>query len=99
MPASNSNVPAPVKAPLGLKVPPPNSSVAPEPAAQEPLQVVQLLSPPVKSSVVVFAATLPELLNTIPIVVVAVPPVFSNVPALLKATAAPPPNCIKLSFV
>ena len=45
-----------------------------------------------------FPFTVPVLWNGMPMLVVVVPPVFSNVPALLNATATPPPKAIVLSF-
>jgi len=55
--------------------------------------------PPEKVIVPLFPNTVPVLLNAALTVVMAVPPVFSKVPALLNAEAPPPPKITLLSLV
>src|ERR1700756_3476245 len=92
-------VPAPLIAPLCPNTLLAKLIAAPGPAVNIPEQVDPQFPPPVKDRVPLLPSTVPVLLKLRPIVVVAAPPVFSNVPALLNTTAVPPPKARVLSLV
>src|SRR5580658_1686724 len=82
--------------------PPPNSNVAPEAAVHDPAHV-PLHTPTFDTDKIpLLSVTVPVLLKVMasltPPPLVLVPPVFSNVPALLKIGTVPPSNWSRLSF-
>ena len=104
MPVVNWTVPAPLIGPLNAAgvVPLPNCSVAVEATLHDPAHVP--LHTPIldANKVPLLSVTVPVLLKVMevemPPPVLVVPPVFSNVPALLKTGVAPPSNWIAVSL-
>src|SRR4029077_11333001 len=79
-------VPVPLIGPLCTNVPLENAMI-PAPAVYVPEQPVPQLPPPEKFNVPLLLITLPVLLNTT-LIVLLIPPVICNVPALLNVLAA-----------
>src|SRR5882757_542999 len=92
-------VPVPLIGPLCPNTLAPKLMAALGPGVKVPEQVDPQFPPPVNDIVPLLPSTVPVLLNGKPTVEVAVPPVFSKVPALLNATALPPPKTKMLSLV
>jgi len=90
-------MPAPLNSPLTANVPAWKFKVPLAPGDQLPAQVLPQLPPPNKVIVPLLTVTDPVLLNGTFSVLLPVPPVFSNVPALLN-TGVPPSELTILSF-
>src|SRR5215469_1275678 len=103
MPDGKITVPAPLIEPLNAAAaaPLPNCSVAPDATLHDPAQVPVQDPLSETNRTPLLACTEPVLLKTIepptPPPLVLVPPVFSNVPALLNV-GEPPSHSIGLSF-
>ena len=101
----NVTVPAPLIGPLNAAAPlvgPPSCKVAPDATLHDPPQLPPQTPLSCSCSIPLLAITVPVLLNTIepktPPPLLFVPPVFSNVPALLNVGVPPPSNAMKVSF-
>ena len=92
-------VPTPLNGPLIAYVPLGKFRLPPLAALKLPGQVEPQAPPALNDTMPLLPLTVPVLLNGTPTVEVAVPPVFSKVPALLNVTAVPPPKTRALSFV
>src|SRR5215469_5356296 len=92
-------MPGPVMAPLCWNNPPAKLRVPPAFVEYVPGHPEAQLPPPDIDNVPLDAMTWFLLLKGTLMVETAAPPVFSNVPLLLNATAAPPPNPIDASTV